>query len=672
MNSSLPVCSVLIVVKDEPSIAETLTALKPECEALGAECIVVDSSEGRLDAIAQAHGWVRWISYQQPLVCKSTISQQRNLAVASAGSDLLIFCDAGNFPEDGWLQAMYSALKSGNFQAIGGPIKFFNQKKRTLFTRNFGKYGELIEYPTCGNMGFSRLAFNLTDGFDENLLVAEDDDFIWALRKHGISCICIPGAVMHMDLGDRKRQRKRSWRYGKGIVNLLLKNPDLAITRFRKNPNVLLYPILIILYPTIIFLSLSNYVLLLIPFAVSMILIMRNGVSKLSLFNHLDHFVYSTGTIFELFRLLASKFRLPPILQYPNDNSTYIRLLTTSMNQSRKITSFFPEMTPSASLNLFLYPAISLLCKVRGVRLITIHWLVGKWDLHWAKYKWQRKLLCIWFKLWIYSLIALRIRVVYTVHDIIWHKEIFEDDQEAVKWLMKKVDGVVYLNPHSEMSVEPNANRSPSRVIPEGPIESKSDISRAEMRERLGVPEHNVLLVLLGYLQDYKGVDLLISDAHQAPQNISIRIAGVCHPAYRAKLEELLKRRDLIKVDIEFQEGFLSDADYAGYLEAADYFIYPCRNINNSGSLNSALSAGVPVIVPDTEELDWIAPNCKIILQKSALGDFDFKKLFLDLLLVNQDQYTNLVSAARGWAEKRSWKFNASTYESLYKEILNG
>ena len=132
MMSSLPVCSVLIVVKDELSIAETLTALKPECEALGAECIVVDSSEGRLDAIAQAHGWVRWVSYQQPLFANSTISQQRNLAVARAQSDYLIFCDAGNIPENGWLINMFLALKSGNSQVLGGPIKFFDQKK-TLF-----------------------------------------------------------------------------------------------------------------------------------------------------------------------------------------------------------------------------------------------------------------------------------------------------------------------------------------------------------------------------------------------------------------------------------------------------------------------------------------------------------------------------------------------------------
>jgi hypothetical protein len=84
------------------------------------------------------------------------------------------------------------------------------------------------------------------------------------------------------------------------------------------------------------------------------------------------------------------------------------------------------------------------------------------------------------------------------------------------------------------------------------------------------------------------------------------------------------------------------------------------------------LTAGVPVIVPDTAELDWITPDCKIILKKSALGDFDFERLFSELLLVDQDQYTKLVAGAGAWADKRSWKDNASSYHSLYKEILNG
>ena len=453
---------------------------------------------------------------------------------------------------------------------------------------------------------------------------------------------------------------------------MLLKNPDLGLIRFRKNPDILLYPILVLSYPVLFLLSLSNYLFLLIPICISTFLILKNGVSKLSLLNHIDHFIYSVGSIFEIVRLIAHKFRMPQIMQYPNHNSTYIQLLNDSINQSRRVSSSLPTLTPSASLNLFLYPALSLLCKLRGVKVINIHWLVGKWDLHWVKYMWQRKLTFLWFKIWIQSIRFCRIKIVYTVHDLVMHTRIFSNDEFAINWLISKADGLVFLNEHSVKIVGLNGKHRPSRIIPEGPIKLMTETSRSEMRNRLQVPEDNILLVLIGNLQDYKGVDLLISGARYLPNKISIRMAGVCHPTFLVKLEKLLGQEEVKSADVKLNAGFLSESDYAAYLSAADYFIYPCRTINNSGSLNSALSVDVPVIVPDTEELDWITPDCKIILQKNALGNFDFEKLFLDLLLVNQDQYTNLVSGTRAWTDKRSWKFNAATYQSLYREILNG
>jgi glycosyltransferase involved in cell wall biosynthesis len=252
------------------------------------------------------------------------------------------------------------------------------------------------------------------------------------------------------------------------------------------------------------------------------------------------------------------------------------------------------------------------------------------------------------------------------------HTRIFSNDQFAINWLIRKADGLVFLNEHSVNIVGLKGKHRPSRVIPEGPIKLVTDISKHEMRKQLQVPDDNILLVLIGNLQDYKGVDLLISGAKYLPGNISIRVAGKCHPTFLVKLEKLLGMEEIKLADIKLDAGFLSESNYAAYLSAADYFIYPCRTINNSGSLNSALSAEVPVIVPDIEELDWITPECKIILQKNALGDFDFEKLFSELLLVNQDQYTNLVTGALAWADKRSWKNNALTYHSLYKEILNG
>jgi glycosyltransferase involved in cell wall biosynthesis len=303
---------------------------------------------------------------------------------------------------------------------------------------------------------------------------------------------------------------------------------------------------------------------------------------------------------------------------------------------------------------------------------MNIHWVIGKWNLHWAKKNWHKKLLFFWFKIWIYSLHFCKIKIVYTVHDLVMHARIFSNDEFALNWLIGKADGLVFLNDYSVNMVKLNGSQRPSRVIPEGPIKLVTETSKYEMRNRLQVPDNNILLVLIGNLQDYKGVDLLISGAKYLPSNISIRVAGKCPAAFQVELEELLDTNEIRSADVKLAAGFLSESDYGAYLSAADYFIYPCRTINNSGSLNSALAAEVPVIVPDTEELDWITTDCKIILQKNALGDFDFEKLFSELLLVNQDQYTNLVAGALAWADKRSWKNNALSYHSLYKEILNG
>ena len=43
--------AVVLLSKDEPSIDESLRLLKPQCEAVGATCFVVDASEKRLDGM---------------------------------------------------------------------------------------------------------------------------------------------------------------------------------------------------------------------------------------------------------------------------------------------------------------------------------------------------------------------------------------------------------------------------------------------------------------------------------------------------------------------------------------------------------------------------------------------------------------------------------------------
>jgi glycosyltransferase involved in cell wall biosynthesis len=100
-----PSVSLVVICRDEPFLDRTLTLLRPQCEAIGAECIVVDSSSGRLQPIADRHSWVRWIDHAVT-PGQRTIPHQRNVGCLAARGSVIAFCDAGGEPDKDWLNAI--------------------------------------------------------------------------------------------------------------------------------------------------------------------------------------------------------------------------------------------------------------------------------------------------------------------------------------------------------------------------------------------------------------------------------------------------------------------------------------------------------------------------------------------------------------------------------------
>jgi glycosyltransferase involved in cell wall biosynthesis len=665
-----PKISVIIIVKDEEFIHDTLVALKEQCDSENAECVVIDASEGRIDHIRNQHTWVKWFDFQTPPGLNSTISLQRNTGIRVAKSPIIMFCDAGNIPEKDWVHVLSAPILSGKHSFVGGPLIFFHNGK-DIAKRNWAENDEEVQYPTCGNMAFTRSAFDKTSGFNAKLLVAEDDDFSWALKKRGIQSATVASAVMRMDIGNRRRRFKRSWRYGKGIVNLLAENPDLRSTRFIQNPDILLYPALLLLYPTFFFLGISHPIFVIVPFAITTLIFAKNRKDENWIFTHLEHFAYAAGTITEIVQKFLRRFRLPVIMQYPNDNSTYIEKLISSLNQNSSVTSRYPEPTKSASLNILLTPLLVPFLKMRGVKVLNIHWLVGKWQLHWAKARLPREILWFWFKFWIATLRFWRIKIVYTVHDLKFHSQIFPDDQKAISSLIYKTDHLVFLNEYSDRSVERIKIGQGRTIIPEGPIAFKQFSSRSEIRKKLNVEPGNYLLILIGILESYKGIDNLLLAAENLPSNISIRIAGNCRDPYKSELVGIFAPLKEKRVDIDINFGFMPDELFSDYLHAADIFIYPCREINNSGSLNAALTAGLPLIVPDMEELEWIPDNCKILLPPSSNPVESIRKTFEVIADLSVKEIEQLKTSTAIWAKSRSWEKCSQDYISIYRRLLN-
>lgn len=232
--------SVVLVVKDEPSIARSLALLEPQCMQNNAECIVVDASSGRLDSIAQEYGWVRWIPYEQPSNRRFTISHQRNIGVRAATSDLVAFCDAGGEPDPDWLRTLIDALIDSGGVCVCGPTlsidKFANPPVNLLDD------GSLVELPATGNMAFFKKTFESVGGFDERFDHGEDLDFGWRMIESGGVVTSARHAIMRMYFGDFHRQLRRAWFYGRATPYILRRHRRLGFRYLVAYPDNIVYP----------------------------------------------------------------------------------------------------------------------------------------------------------------------------------------------------------------------------------------------------------------------------------------------------------------------------------------------------------------------------------------------------------------------------------------------
>ena len=178
MSTVSPRISVVIVVRDAPEVEGTLALLAPQVAAVGAECLVIDSSEGRMGAIASRYPWVRWIDYPAPLDGRVSIAGQRNAGIRAARGGVIVFIDAGCEPVEGWLAAITAPLQDGHGGATCGPIR---SKRPGVYTviNDLPDGATAVPAPT-GNLAFTRALIEQIGGFDERFDYGSDTD--WSLR----------------------------------------------------------------------------------------------------------------------------------------------------------------------------------------------------------------------------------------------------------------------------------------------------------------------------------------------------------------------------------------------------------------------------------------------------------------------------------------------------------
>lgn len=134
------------------------------------------------------------------------------------------------------------------------------------------------------------------------------------------------------------------------------------------------------------------------------------------------------------------------------------------------------------------------------------------------------------------------------------------------------------------------------RVVPEGDYTSvyPNTVSRQEARATLGLPDSAKVVLYIGTIRPYKGVQELVETFKRLdPPDTVLMLAGrVLHAAYGHRLRESLSPQ------IRLYDEFIEKDRLQYYFNAADVVVLPFRNIENSGSVIMAMGFKKLIIAP--------------------------------------------------------------------------
>ena len=149
---------------------------------------------------------------------------------------------------------------------------------------------------------------------------------------------------------------------------------------------------------------------------------------------------------------------------------------------------------------------------------------------------------------------------------------------------------------HSEQDRERLARICPGRptVVLPHPVAAASAPSKTDARRHLGLDDAPLVL-FLGLVRRYKGVNLLLDAAPEIVRSTGARIAVVGEVFPDA--EELSRRAasSPVRDRIVWRDSYVSEEEMGVWLAASDVVALPYRGVSGSGIAARAFAAGRPV-----------------------------------------------------------------------------
>jgi glycosyltransferase involved in cell wall biosynthesis len=341
------------------------------------------------------------------------------------------------------------------------------------------------------------------------------------------------------------------------------------------------------------------------------------------------------------------------VLVTPRDSVPYQELLYREVEAAGVRVRYDDGPTPSQTVNVALAPVLLAWYRLHGYRILHIHW-VFQFSLPWARHAWwARRLMEWWFYAYLWAARVLGFQIIWTAHDLMPHDQVFANDVRARERLLSRSKVVIALSEATAKELHEMGARRVN-VIPIGPFDSPYPVTLTsqEARKSLGFTAQDVVVALIGRVEEYKGADVLLRAAAKLPDSsrIKILLVGACSDeSYRAKL---LALADDLGTRVTAVLEWVPESDLSRYLQATDIAVFPFREITNSASVMLAQSFGLPVIITDLPSMSD--------LPAEAVIRFDFGvETLVDALRkaenLSESQCREMSIAALAWSQQCTW-----------------
>jgi glycosyltransferase involved in cell wall biosynthesis len=294
------------------------------------------------------------------------------------------------------------------------------------------------------------------------------------------------------------------------------------------------------------------------------------------------------------------------ILALPRGVNPYQELLYRPMRERGAVVAYAGECTKSRTLNQLLLPVELAVMRLRGFRRLHVHWLYNFRFVGSDRLPVLARLSRSWLAIVLYTARLLGYRTVWTVHNVVPHSPIFDDDAAARRLLVRQSKLVIG---HGQNALDGLANLGASAarsvIISPGAYDLPAF---AQLPNMSSAGARTVLY--FGQIEPYKGVEDLLGAVRDASGDLRVVVAGACSDSdlrerIEASADSLGERATLLL-------RFVEESELGGLFAEAHAVVLPFREVTTSSSVLLAMASGRPVVVPRLPAFDEIPEEALI------------------------------------------------------------